>query len=158
MRSHANERVWVVVFDGGRSRILRVGHPEDGEDRLVPVEHEVDDNPPAHEQGRDAPGRFNTPSGGHVTVSVPDDHDRGETDFVLKLAGHVERERKAFDRLVLLAPPEPLSAFLEAAPDLSPLLLAQAHGDFVHEPRDPLADRVETLIRDARAAQKLAGE
>ncbi len=158
MRSHANERIWVVVFDGGRSRILRVGHPEDGEDRLVPVEHDVDDNPPSHEQGRDAPGRFNTPSGGHVTVSAPDDHDRGEADFVHDLASHVEGKRQAFDRLVLLAPPEPLSAFLEAAPDLSSTVLARSHGDFVHEQRDPLADRVEALIKEARAAQKLAGE
>jgi len=56
--------VWALVFDGGKARLFRRQSASVGEAPLVELETRELENPRAHEQGRDKPGRAHAPTGG----------------------------------------------------------------------------------------------
>lgn len=107
---------WVLVGDGEKALVLRNEgdelHPNLRiEDRF---EH---DNPPTREQGTDRPGRTNDSSFMHKSaVENTDWHRLGKDRFAKEIADRLYRSAHAgaFDRLILVAPPQTLHSLREA--------------------------------------------
>ncbi len=140
---------WAAVFDGGRARLFRCQSAKQGQSPLVALElHELD-NPRAHEQGRDKPGRAHTPSGGRSAHESDDPHQQAQARFVRDFAGHVETQAKAgaFDGIVLVAPSQWLACFRDAAPEAAKRILAEDAADLTKAPMLDLARRVERLLK-----------
>lgn len=103
---------WIVVADGARARIIRqdgVGKPLEA----VPGQEFLNPEPQrTRDLGTDKPGRaFDSTRLGHRHgVEQVDWHRFEKKKFAKSIAEHIERaaEAKAFDRLVLVAPPETL--------------------------------------------------
>ena len=109
-------RTWVLIADGTRARILE----SDGRlDQLQPVpgcEFAVED-PPDREIGADSPGRtFDSVGGGrHRIEPKTSPHRHIKAEFARHLAQFLEKKRgeRAFDRLLIAAPPKTLGDLRE---------------------------------------------
>ena len=101
---------WVVVCDGKKALILEnVG--DDKFPNLQTREVFVQDNPPTHEQGSDAPGRsFQSVGSMRSAMDQTDWHRKAEEDFLHDLAGRLDAAIGAGDMscLVMVAPPRAL--------------------------------------------------
>lgn len=108
---------WVAVLDGARGLIL-VNEGTALEPRLATHKVYHQDNPSAHEQGRDRPGRYPEP-GGHArsAVEIPDPHKKAEARFVDNIVATLEKAAAAgaFERLIIVAPPVALGEARKAA-------------------------------------------
>jgi len=111
---------WVLVADGQRARILQNDGPGKGLAPVPPGEigHA---NPPTREQGADRPGRTQESVGGarHAMEPRADWHRAEKARFAAELAGRLERAARddAFERLILIAPPQPLGDLRKALPE-----------------------------------------
>ncbi|MEO1040388.1 MAG: host attachment protein [Pseudomonadota bacterium] len=107
------------------------------------------DNPRAHEQGRDKPGRAPTPSGGRAAFDAGDPREKAQTHFVQDVAEHIEAQAKvgAFDHLVLIAPSQWLARFRKTAPEAAKRILAEDAADVTKAPLKDLEHRIERLIK-----------
>ena len=107
---------FVFVGDGRKALFLR----NEGDEKFPNLKTErvfEDENPPAHEQGSDRPGRAFKRAGTNLRSAVEDTdwHDLEEHRFVHRVAGAMEqlvRERKA-KALVVVAPPRALADLRE---------------------------------------------
>lgn len=146
LRKHV---IWAAVFDGGRARLFRCQDAALGQARLVALDTRELDNPPAHEHGRDRPGRAPIPSGGRAAFDAGDPREKAQTRFVRDFAEHVEAQAKigAFDRLVLIAPAQWLTCFHDAAHEAVKLILAEDAADVTKAPLKDLEQRIERLIK-----------
>ena len=115
MVSRTTPVTWVVVADGEKARFL------EGEGSLkaldpAPVPDMENENPPTREQGTERPGRTHESAGNpqtgmrHAMAPKVDWHRFEKQKFAHAVADIVNRAagEKAFDRLVLVAPPETL--------------------------------------------------
>lgn len=101
---------WIVVADGARAQIVRqagVGaalEPVPGQEFINPSQERTRD------LGTDRPGRSADSGGNRHGMKETDWHQQGKRRFARTIAERLERraEAKAFDRLVLVAPPETL--------------------------------------------------
>jgi protein required for attachment to host cells len=123
-------RTWILVADGARARILS---NEGAGGRLLPVPgHEFEaDHPPTREIGADRPGRVHAnsrDSARHSMNNTVDWHRFAKEDFAREMAKLLNRAaaRKAFERLVLVAPAKTLG-------DLRKALDETARGQVSHE-------------------------
>lgn len=119
VRDFADKITWIAVADGKRAVILR----NDGAN-LRPSLSLVDvatlDNPPTRDQGVDRPGRGNDGRGNDGRAGSARKSAFEETDFHRVAKQHFARDfaarlnmaatAGAFDRLVVIAPPETLGA------------------------------------------------
>lgn len=113
---------WIVIADGWHARILR--ETVRGGD-LEPAVAEEIENPKARgfsrERGDDRPGRAFDPGSGspHAMEPREDPHQREERKFAEHVARIVNEaaERKAFERLVVVAPPRMLGDLRAALGD-----------------------------------------
>jgi len=107
---------WIAVADGSRSKVFRVA----GRGRLKLESETVVPHPPSREINADRPGRTfdSTGQGRHAKEPPTDPHDKAEADFLHGLARQLgaAHERKAFDRLVVVAPPRALGILRDAYP------------------------------------------
>jgi len=104
-------RTWIVLADGARARILVNLGPGKG---LKPILSREDESvrKPTREQGTDRPGRVydRGGQGRHAMEPRVDWHEFEKTRFAKDLSHLLDRAAldKAFDRLVLVAPPTAL--------------------------------------------------
>ncbi len=128
----------VFVGDGRKALFLRNA----GDEKFLNLKTEqvfVDDNPPAHEQGSDRPGRgfkrahTNQRSG----MDETDWHELEEHRFAHRVAAAMEqmvRERKA-QALVVAAPPRTLADLRQSFhPDVKRRIIAEIDKDLTKHP------------------------
>ena len=143
-------KTWVVIADGARARIAVNLGPGKG---LKPaLNHEfAASHAPTSDLVSDRPGRY-ADGGASATHGVEprtDRHDYEKSLFVRDIAMAVERgaNRRAFDRLVLVAPPAILGRLRTALkPRTRKLVAAEIGKDLTHlnlrEVPKHLADRI----------------
>lgn len=142
---------WVAVLDGARGLIL-VNQGTAVEPRLATRQVFHQDNPPAHEQGRDRPGRYPDPGGQHRSaVEIPDPHKKAETRFVDQIVQALDKEAAsgAFERIVIVAPPVALGDVRKAAGDaLRARIIKEIAADWV---KMPVPDITAALVKALEA-------
>lgn len=138
---------WVAVLDGARCLIL-VNEGTAMQPKLATHKVYHQENPPAHEQGRDRPGRFPDPGGQHRSaVEIPDPHKKAEARFVDNIVETLEKEAAAgtFERLVIVAPPVALGEARKAAgPALTAKVVKEIAADWV---KMPVPDITAALVK-----------
>lgn len=106
-------RTWIVIADGARARILQNDGPGKGLSTVTPEDLTIP-HPPTREVGTDKPGRVHDRfgPGRHSMVARVDWHNFEKERFARDLAAQLNRaaNERAFDRLVLVAPPKTLGA------------------------------------------------
>jgi len=145
-----HKETWVLIADGMRARILKW----DGGDRLAPaMEHEFYD-PQVHGYSRDlksdAPGRAFDPGSGarHAMEPRHDPHELEKERFGRSIAAVIDAAaaRKAFDRLILVAPPKALGVLRSALGQAARSRVSgEIHKDLIHTPAHQLADHLRDL-------------
>lgn len=147
-----SKEIWVLIADGMRARILKW----DGREHFAPaMDHEFYD-PQVHGYSRDlksdAPGRaFDSMSSTrHALQPRHDPHELEKERFSRSVAAVVDEaaQRKAFEQLILVAPPKTLGALRTA---LGPAALSRVkgeiHKDLIHTPPHQLADHLRDVAR-----------
>lgn len=104
-------RTWFLIADGARARIMVNEGP--GKGLREALDHEfAAPSPPTRDQGTDKPGRASGGAVGarHVKQPKIDLHEFAKERFAAEMAEVLDAAagRKAFDRLVLVAPPRVL--------------------------------------------------
>ncbi len=138
---------WVAALDGGKALIWR-NEGFDDQPNLKLVEQHSLDNPPAHEQGTDRPGRISKGPGGRAAVEHADGHQQAKQDFIQAVIGRLNRaaETGEFGRLLLLAPAPVLG---EARPHYSSALkqvLLERDRDVVNQPTPKIDAQVVAAL------------
>jgi protein required for attachment to host cells len=137
------ERIWVLVADGARARILRSPALRAADDRhladlVVESEHK-----PAREVMADKPGRSIASVGARRSaMEYRSDPARLQTEqFAGVLADQLERRRAAgeFDRIVIVAEPRTLGIIRrKLSPQLAAAVAAEVAKDLTKLPPDEL--------------------
>ena len=107
----------VLVGDGRKALFLRnkggAGHPE-----LVTEKVMEQVNPPTHEQGTDAPGRYSHSAGGvpKSAMEQTDFHQQAEDRFAVDIAAvlYKKSHEQDFQHLIVVAPPRALGTMRNA--------------------------------------------
>jgi protein required for attachment to host cells len=101
-------RTWVLIADAARARVFETRGKGTGL-AVVPDMSLDADLAPSHELGTDRPGRSfdSVGSGRHAMESPSDLHREQKRQFARRIADALDQRlaTKAFDRLVLVAPP-----------------------------------------------------
>ena len=154
--------LWVVAFDGGQAKIfLKSGALTAPALELLKT-FEID-NPPDHEQSRDAEGRFadgagrkggrGLPAGvavGASRVEGQDAHEQAETRFIAELIAHLNAraDADAFAELVVLGAPQALGVARPLmSSELSSRVRVEAAKDVVGAAPEDIAMHVGQLLR-----------
>jgi protein required for attachment to host cells len=143
-------RTWILVADGARARILQ---SEGWGTGLTPVPGQARHmtNPPTREQVSDRPGRVqeSASSTRHAMAPRVDWHRYEKHVFAGQLAAMLNRasQEKAFDRLVLVAPPSTLGD-LRAALDknVRRRVAAELDKDLTGVSLDDLQTQLEKIV------------
>ena len=138
--------VWVLVADGEKAMFLE--NVTDGQDPFLRVVRlESQENPPHGDQVSDRPGRMpDTGNGQRSAMEDPDWHllakDRFASDLsdiLYRLAG-----RKAYEKLVLVAPPKTLGALRDGLhKDVRAKVVAEVDKDMTNH----RVNKIETLLK-----------
>ncbi|MBT3360942.1 MAG: host attachment protein [Rhodospirillales bacterium] len=105
------QKMWILVADGARARIFSNDGPGKGLKRAA-TDDFVAEIPPTREVISDRPGSKSGPGTGHGYAPRNDWHKYEKRRFAGSMAKILNEaaHRNDFDRLVLVAPPEPLGA------------------------------------------------
>ena len=109
-RIRIHNKAWVLIGDGRKALMLR----NDGDADLLDLRRtsvRVDDNPPTHEQGTDAPGRAQASVTGIRSAVEPTDwHEIEAHRFAGSMADEINEAVRtgACKEIVLVAPPKVL--------------------------------------------------
>ena len=113
----AHKKFWILVADGRRARILEYDDPETGLRPATSSDY-VADSRPSRERGSDRPGRVHESASSlrHAIQPRVDWHDFEEVKFAHEMAKLLNKARlhRAFDQLVLVAPPRSLGELRKA--------------------------------------------
>jgi protein required for attachment to host cells len=143
-------RTWILVADGARARILQCQGWGSGL-TAVPGQARTVSNPPTRDQGTDRPGRVqeSADSARHAMAPRVDWHRYEKHLFATELAGVVNRagQEKAFDRLVIVAPPGTLGD-LRAKLDKNTrrMVTAELDKDLTNLSLDELEAQLEKVV------------
>jgi protein required for attachment to host cells len=126
---------WVILADGQRARFLV--HDAIGKGiNLVDHYDFAIKIPASHEIGSDKPGRvFDRMGEGRHHTGGTDLHEKQETIFLKTIADKINRkaEAKAFDRLILIAPPHTLGLLRqELSEQATAQIVAEIPKDLFH--------------------------
>lgn len=143
-------KTWVVVADGSRARLFLNEGPDKG---LCPLPDGdiASEHPPTREMSEDRPGRtFDSAGGGRHAMEPPSDpHRHAKRAFAQQLAARLNQahKRNAFDRLVLIAPPQALG---DLRASLNPAVRKKVSGelnkDLTHLKDDELLASVGAVL------------
>ena len=143
-------RTWIVIADGARARVLVNKGVGKG---VAPVEGAVFEveHPPSGELTTDRPGRsFDSVGGGrHAMEPSSDPRRRAKKAFLRELAAflHKQAEAKAYDRLVILAPPQALGDLRgEISDQVQALVIAEEARDLAPVPNDEIPKHLEGVL------------
>lgn len=143
------KRIWILVADGARGRLLLHAGPKSGLTPATGVEEYQGDRRPSREIGSDRPGRgFESANPTrHGYAPRVDWHEFAKREFAARMAAILDRcrERKRFDELVLVAPPKTLGDLRQALdPKTAACIRQEVAKDLVqlsdHELEERLAD------------------
>ncbi|HYG87720.1 MAG TPA: host attachment protein [Azospirillum sp.] len=150
MLKHA--RVWFVLADGARARILDYRMGREGRFEEITREESEDVQRRARQRANDLSGRnfMNSPDTRHTAGSRNDPHAQAKIRFEHQIAHLVNQAaaRNAFDALVIVAPPHTIGTLRQAlCAAAKERLLRQATGDLLGMPDPPLFDRLSAMLR-----------
>lgn len=140
---------WLIVADASRARIFATDYLLHI-DRLV--EEMVNDAGRAHERDlvSDDRGRTQAFPGGERSAMEPAGHREKEVQRFAKAIGErLERARldKAYERLVVVAPPQFLGTLREALPrTVAEMVQSEVAKDYVHASQQELTDLVRNSM------------
>lgn len=142
---------WILVGDGKRARILVNEGPGKGL-RLVNDGEFATVLHPSREIGSDRPGRTqeSATAARHAITPRVDWHRFEKTKFARSMAKLLDQAaaRRAFDRLVLVAPPRTLGDLRAAlAEDTRARVMAEIDKDLTHEGLNELAAHLAAAMR-----------
>ncbi len=142
--------IWVLIADGMRARILKW----DGRDQFAAAMDREFYDPDVHGHSRDlksdAPGRAFDPGAGqrHAIEPRHDPHELEKERFSRSVAAVVDdaAARKAFEKLILVAPPKTLGVLRTAlGPAARSRVMGEVHKDLIHTPANQLADHLRDI-------------
>lgn len=149
---HPKKTTWVVIADGARAFIMANKGPGTGL-TLVPGTLREKEVPKTAELGSDKPGRsFESARTGirHAMEPRVDWHQFEKQKFAHSMAKLLDeaRTRNAFDRLVLVAPPDTLGE-LRAKLDkhTQALITAEIAKDLTKHPAHELPDHLKDVVK-----------
>ena len=142
---------WVLVADAARARILRNEGPGRGIEREV-VREFAQDIPPGREIMADRPGRgFESANPGrHAMEPSSDPREVEAIRFLREVVAYLEKANngRAFDRLVLVAPPAALGTLrAQVSKPLAAKVTGQLNKDLTHVPVHDMAKHLEDVMR-----------
>jgi len=141
---------WILIADGAHARLFANRGPGKGieavEGGVISGDHRAD-----HELVRDSAGRTFESVGDtrHAITPKTDPHRELKRDFARQLAELLDRSyaAKAFDRLVLVAPPTALGDLRAALSDhLKPHIYAELDKDLVKTPTAELPGHLGAVL------------
>ncbi|HMK89146.1 MAG TPA: host attachment family protein [Methylocystis sp.] len=142
---------WVLVGDG-RHALFLYNHGDPDLIDLRVIEARVEENPPTHEQGTDAPGRlFGSRSGPRSAVEPTDWHEHEKEHFAREIAARINKAAQSGEmkEIVIIAPPRALG---EIRKELSPQAAARVKGEIDRDlARHPLPEIEKALARQFAA-------
>lgn len=126
-------RIWILVADGQKARFL--ASERRNEDPAPALPDMVVPNPPTREQGTERPGRIHESVGARRSAYEPptDMHRQAKRDFAKAVAEAllVKTRENAFDKLIVVAPPETLGDLRAAlAPEVKAHLIGERAKDY----------------------------
>lgn len=127
---------WVIVADGAKYLVLR-NHGDDQFIDLRVIGKKEIDNPPAHEQATDRPGRMPDDGHGKSALQETDWHVLEGQRFAKDLAADLMKWASSgrFQELVVIADPRTLGELRGAYADqLKEKLVAEIDKDFTNSP------------------------
>jgi protein required for attachment to host cells len=133
-------RTWIVVADGAKARVLLYKPHQQGVQQLPDGEFH-DPHLPTHELVTERQPRVHD-SVGHARHAVEpriDPHDQRETQFLGRLAAHLDgaEQRGEFEHLVVVAPATAMGELRKAfTPPLRKRLFAEIVHDYAHQSND----------------------
>lgn len=143
-------KTWVLVADGSRARVLENLGPGKG---LHQLPHSTESwlLAPSHELGTDQPGRVFNSTGNvrHALEATTDAHREQKRAFAQHLVKELDARfaAKAFDRLVLVAPPAMLGDLRDALPaELSKSVAGSVPKDLTHVPLEGVEEAVGEVL------------
>ena len=141
---------WIVVADGGQARFLLNEGPGKG---LAPAINQKADEArkPTRDMGSDRPGRVHDRMGPgrHTMVPRVDWHQFEKQKFAREMAAILDgaAEKRAFDRLVLVAPPKTLGTLRSAIrKNTAKLVTAEVAKDLTQVTVGELPDHLGNVI------------
>ena len=153
-----SDETWVVIADGMHARILRWL----GGEAFVPALGQELYDAAAHGFSRDLksdhPGRAIDPGSGahHAIEPRHDPHDYEKEKFGRHVAEIINQAagRKAFDRLILVAPPKALGVLRGALDShAAKRVVAELHKDLVRTPNGQLASHMREALGQSGAKE-----
>lgn len=143
-------KTWILVADGARARIVVNEGPGKGVTQLDGADFRAE-HPPSGEIMADRPGRSfeSSGSGRHAMQPTSDPHRMAKQAFVKEIAGFLQHQaqKKNFDRLIILAPPQALGDLRSALPDaVRALVTAEQPKDLTPVPNEDLAKHLTDLL------------
>jgi protein required for attachment to host cells len=144
-------KLWVMIADGGRARVLLNTGPGTGLAALPELIFHVD-LPRSHDLGADRPGRTHESQGQmrHAIEPHADPHTKLKHGFIAGLVAMLEAKSKAreFDTLALVAPPAIIGQFRSLLSDrVKRSVVAEIEKDLTKIPNDEAAFRLGELLR-----------
>jgi protein required for attachment to host cells len=151
-RDFADRITWVLIADGEKAIILR-NTDNDARPSLQVINVSEIDNPPAHEQAANRPGRMNDGKAGGVRKSAFEETDFHRLEKTLFARDTAKRMNKAaaanaFDRLLIFAPPATLGELrAHYTPDLGKRLVAEIDRDLTKHPVAEIEQQVAAALK-----------
>ena len=142
---------WVLVADAARARILRNEGPGRGIEREV-VQEFAQEIPPGREIMADRPGRgFESANPGrHAKEPSSDPREVEALRFLREVVAYLEKANntRAFDRLVLVAPPAALGTLrAQVSKPLAAKVTGELNKDLTHVPVHDMAKHLGDVMR-----------
>jgi protein required for attachment to host cells len=118
---------WVLVGDG-RHALFLYNHGDPDLLDLRVIEARVEENPAAHDQGTDAPGRYASRGGPRSAVEITDWHEVEKELFAKDIADRINKAAASGEmkEIVIVAPPRVLG---EIRKELSAKAQAKVKGE-----------------------------
>ena len=143
-------RTWIVVADGAKARILLYKPLQKGLQQLPDSEfHHA--HQPTHDLVTERQPRVHD-SVGHARHAIEprnDPHDQRETQFLGRLAAHLDsaEQRGEFEHLVVVAPATAMGELRKAfGPHLKKRLFAEIVHDYAHQSNDYVYQHIKDSL------------
>jgi protein required for attachment to host cells len=151
MAMNTVKTTWVAVADGEKALLFR-NDDTDAKPILNVLRKEEIDNAPRREQAANRRGRMQDYGAGRAQRSAVEDtdwHELGKERFAMEFADILNRAalRNAFDRLVLIAPPQALGRLRpELRDEVIDRIAAEETSDLTNHPVEEIEEHVGRLF------------
>ncbi len=145
-------RTWILIADAGRARVLENLGPGKGAHEVEGMTSDADLAASTHEMVDDRQGRSFESSGAtrHPLVPRSDPRDLAKRSALASVADHLDQRASegAFDRLVVVAPPQALGILRAAFSDrVKAAIVGEVAKDLTKVPDHDLAPHLADHVR-----------